>query len=92
MENENYENKSCTKIKYLEQKVKDGLAKRYGNITDAIRTRAEYELKIISDANFASRVLFAFECAKWLKLQDISFAFGYAIGLAPASHLYDWKV
>lgn len=83
MENENYENKSCTKIKYLEQKVKDGLAKRYGNITDAIRTRAEYELKIISDANFTSRVLFAFECAKWLKLQDISF--GYAIGLAPAS-------
>lgn len=83
MENENYENKSCTKIKYLEQKVKDGLAKRYGNITDAIRTRAEYELKIISDANFTSRVLFAFECAKWLKLQDISF--GYAIGIAPSS-------
>lgn len=86
MENEkNYEQDSVSKANYLEHKVKDGLAKRYGNITDAIRTRAEYELKIISDVNFTSQVLFALDCAEWIKMQNISFGFGYAIGLAPAS-------
>ena len=65
---ENYK----TNEEYLKKLAYDGLAKRYGgNITDEIKNRLEYELRVIQQTGFASYFLIVQDFVNWAKQNGI---------------------
>lgn len=65
---ENYKNAD----EYLKKLVYDGLATRYeNNLTDEIKNRLEYELKIINQTGFASYFLIVQDFVNWAKQKGI---------------------
>ncbi len=56
---------------YVRHLVYEGLEKRYGTITDEIRERAEYELKIIFSMGFSGYFLIVWDFISWAKNHDI---------------------
>ena len=85
---------------YITRLTWEGLAKRYPEITDTIRERAEYELGIIIKMGFADYFLIVWDYINWSKLQGIPVGPGrgsgvgsivaYAIGITDVDPLrYD---
>ena len=85
---------------YITRLTWDGLAKRYPEITDTIRERAEYELSIIIKMGFADYFLIVWDYINWSRLQGIPVGPGrgsgvgsivaYAIGITDVDPLrYD---
>ncbi|MDO8496501.1 MAG: DNA polymerase III subunit alpha [bacterium] len=64
---ENYKNAD----EYLEKLAEKGLTARYGSITDDIRQRFDYELRIIQKTGFASYFLIVQDFVNWAKQNGI---------------------
>ena len=60
-----------TAEQYLRQLTLAGLNKRYEQITPAIKTRVEYELKTITDKGYATYFLIVQDFVNWAKRQGI---------------------
>lgn len=60
-----------TQEDYMRYLVYEGLKKRYPEITDQIKERAEYELKIIFGMGFAGYFLIVWDFIEWAKNHDI---------------------
>jgi DNA polymerase III subunit alpha len=56
---------------YLSHLVYDGLEKRYGDITDEIKERADFELKTIDGMGFPGYFLIVWDFIDWAKKNDI---------------------
>jgi DNA polymerase-3 subunit alpha len=56
---------------YLRRLTDDGLAKRYGTVTGAIRERADYELDVIIKMDFTGYFLIVADFINWAKEHDI---------------------
>ena len=85
---------------YLTRLTWEGLPKRYAEITDTIKERAEYELSIIIKMGFADYFLIVWDYINWSRLQGIPVGPGrgsgvgsivaYAIGITDVDPLrYD---
>ena len=68
---------------YLEELVKKGITERYPKITDEIKNRYEYELKIIKQKNFADYFLTVWDYVNYAIENDIPYGIGR--GYAPCS-------
>ncbi len=60
-----------TDSSYLEKLTIQGLKKKFGKITDKIRERMNYELKIIHDKGYDTYFLITQDFVKWAKNHDI---------------------
>ena len=67
---------------YLTQLTWAGLKKRYGEITDAVKKRAEYELGIILGMGFAEYYLIVMDFIRWAKEHGIPVGPGRGSGAA----------
>lgn len=56
---------------YLTKLTWEGLKKRYGEITDAVKKRADYELGIILGMGFAEYYLIVMDFIRWSKEHGI---------------------
>ena len=63
--------KGYDNVSYLKHLVDEGLKKRYKNITDEIKQRAEYELSIIIKMGFADYFLIVWDYIHFAKTHDI---------------------
>lgn len=68
---------------YLEELVKKGITERYPKITDEIKNRYEYELKIIKQKNLADYFLTVWDYVNYAIENDIPYGIGR--GYAPCS-------
>ena len=66
---------------YLTRLTWEGLPKRYAEITDTIRERAEYELGIIIKMGFADYFLIVWDYINWSRLQGIPVGPGRGSGV-----------
>ena len=66
---------------YLTRLTWEGLPKRYAEITDTIRERAEYELSIIIKMGFADYFLIVWDYINWSRLQGIPVGPGRGSGV-----------
>ena len=66
---------------YLTRLTWEGLPKRYAEITDTIRQRAEYELDIIIKMGFADYFLIVWDYINWSRLQGIPVGPGRGSGV-----------
>ncbi|MBE5746637.1 MAG: DNA polymerase III subunit alpha [Clostridiales bacterium] len=66
---------------YLRRLTWEGLPKRYPEITDTIRERAEYELGIIIKMGFADYFLIVWDYINWSRLQGIPVGPGRGSGV-----------
>lgn len=66
---------------YLTRLTWEGLPKRYAEITDTIRKRAEYELGIIIKMGFADYFLIVWDYINWSRLQGIPVGPGRGSGV-----------
>ncbi|MBQ8394057.1 MAG: DNA polymerase III subunit alpha [Clostridia bacterium] len=66
---------------YLTRLTWEGLPKRYSEITDTIRQRAEYELGIIIKMGFADYFLIVWDYINWSRLQGIPVGPGRGSGV-----------
>ncbi|MBQ7913472.1 MAG: DNA polymerase III subunit alpha [Clostridia bacterium] len=66
---------------YLTRLTWEGLPKRYSEITDTIRARAEYELSIIIKMGFADYFLIVWDYINWSRLQGIPVGPGRGSGV-----------
>lgn len=66
---------------YLTRLTWEGLPKRYAEITDTIRERAEYELGIIISMGFADYFLIVWDYINWSRLQGIPVGPGRGSGV-----------
>lgn len=66
---------------YLTRLTWEGLPKRYPEITDTIRQRAEYELGIIIKMGFADYFLIVWDYINWSRLQGIPVGPGRGSGV-----------
>lgn len=66
---------------YLTRLTWEGLPKRYAEITDTIRQRAEYELGIIIKMGFADYFLIVWDYINWSRLQGIPVGPGRGSGV-----------
>ncbi|GHV03775.1 hypothetical protein FACS189485_07730 [Spirochaetia bacterium] len=57
--------------KVLTNLTMEGLEKRYADITDTVRERAQYELETIIKLGFTGPYLIAADCANWAKVRGI---------------------
>jgi DNA polymerase-3 subunit alpha len=57
---------------FLRQQSIDGIGKRYGKMTDALRERMDYELGVIAKMGFSSYFLIVSDFIKWAKQHDIA--------------------
>lgn len=64
---ENYKNAD----EYLKKIVQEGIAQRFPKITDEIKERIEYELKVIGQTGFASYFLIVQDFVNWAKQNGI---------------------
>ena len=67
---------------YLTRLTWDGLKKRYGEITDAVKKRADYELGIILGMGFAEYYLIVMDFIQWSKSRGIPVGPGRGSGAA----------
>lgn len=67
---------------YLTKLTWDGLLRRYGEITDAVKARAEYELKIVLGMGFAEYYLIVMDFIRWAKQRGIPVGPGRGSGAA----------
>ncbi|MFQ5494346.1 MAG: DNA polymerase III subunit alpha, partial [Phycisphaerae bacterium] len=56
---------------YLRQLVYEGAAERYGEISDELRERIDYELEVITGKGFASYFLIVWDCVHFAREQGI---------------------
>ena len=56
---------------YLRQLVEDGARQRYGEITDELQERIDYELGVITSKGFASYFLIVWDCVNYCRQQGI---------------------
>ena len=56
---------------YLEHLVKEGLTKRYGNISDELKKRVRYELEVINKMGFAAYFLITWDFIHYAKTHGI---------------------
>ncbi len=66
---------------YLTRLTWEGLPKRYDPVTEEIRQRAEYELKVIIDMGFADYFLIVWDYINWSRLHDIPVGPGRGSGV-----------
>ena len=66
---------------YLTRLTWEGLPKRYAEITDTIKQRAEYELGIIISMGFADYFLIVWDYINWSRLQGIPVGPGRGSGV-----------
>ncbi len=66
---------------YLTRLTWEGLPKRYAEITDTIRQRAEYELNIIISMGFADYFLIVWDYINWSRLHGIPVGPGRGSGV-----------
>ena len=67
---------------YLTRLTWEGLARRYGEITEAVKKRAEYELGIILGMGFAEYYLIVMDFIQWSKSRGIPVGPGRGSGAA----------
>ncbi len=67
---------------YLTRLTWEGLKRRYGEITDAVKKRADYELGIILGMGFAEYYLIVMDFIQWSKKQGIPVGPGRGSGAA----------
>ena len=67
---------------YLTKLTWDGLKRRYGEITDAVKKRADYELGIILGMGFAEYYLIVMDFIQWSKSRGIPVGPGRGSGAA----------
>lgn len=67
---------------YLTKLTWEGLKRRYGEITDAVKKRAEYELGIILGMGFAEYYLIVMDFIQWSKSKKIPVGPGRGSGAA----------
>ena len=67
---------------YLTKLTWEGLKKRYGEITEAVKKRADYELGIILGMGFAEYYLIVMDFIRWSKEQGIPVGPGRGSGAA----------
>lgn len=67
---------------YLTRLTWEGLKKRYGEITDAVKKRADYELGIILGMGFAEYYLIVMDFIQWSKSRGIPVGPGRGSGAA----------
>ncbi len=60
-----------TAAEYLKTKVDDGLKRRYGKISEEIKTRADYELSVISKREYETYFLVVSDFVNWAKDHEI---------------------
>jgi DNA polymerase-3 subunit alpha len=65
---------------YIRHLVDAGLKKRYGDITNEIKTRAEYELNTIISMGFVGYFLIVWDFINWARQQDIPIGPGRGSG------------
>ena len=70
-----------TSADYITRLTWEGLAKRYPEITDTIKQRAEYELSIIIKMGFADYFLIVWDYINWSRLQGIPVGPGRGSGV-----------
>ena len=70
-----------TSPEYLKRLTWEGLPKRYAEITDTIRERAEYELGIIISMGFADYFLIVWDYINWSRLHGIPVGPGRGSGV-----------
>ncbi len=70
-----------TSPEYLTRLTWEGLPKRYAEITDTIRERAEYELGIIISMGFADYFLIVWDYINWSRLNGIPVGPGRGSGV-----------
>src|SRR5258708_872697 len=63
---------NLTQEQYLEQLIWEGAKKRYGEITQEIKTRIDYELSVIVTKGYATYFLTVGDFVNWAKAQGIS--------------------
>lgn len=66
---------------FLRRLTEEGLPKRYENITEEIRQRAEYELETIIKMGFADYFLIVWDYINWSRLHDIPVGPGRGSGV-----------
>ena len=86
-----------TPAQYLRKLTYEGLNKKYGNITDEIKERAEYELGIVEKLGFVEYFLIVWDFIHWAESQGIPVGPGrgsgvgsivaYAIGITKVNPL-----
>ncbi len=69
---------------YLEQLCREGLERRYGEVTTEVAQRLEYELEVIRKTNFANYFLVVWDLISFAKERGILFG---VRGSAAASHV-----
>lgn len=67
---------------YLRRLTYEGLVKRYGEITDEIKERAEYELKVICGMGYAEYYLIVWDFINWSKEHGIPVGPGRGSGVS----------
>ena len=70
-----------TPAEYLRRMTMEGLVKRYGTVTPAIRERAEYELGVIIDMGFPEYYLIVWDFIHYAKTHDIPVGAGRGSGV-----------
>ena len=70
-----------TPQEYLRKMTMEGLVKRYGTVTDAIRKRAEYELGVVIDMGFAEYYLIVWDFIHYAKTHGIPVGAGRGSGV-----------
>ncbi len=63
--------RTLTDAEYLRKLVYQGAQQRYGEITDELRERIDYELGVISGKGFASYFLIVWDCVNFARQQGI---------------------
>lgn len=71
-----------TPPEYLRKLTADGLVKRYGEVTDRERERAEYELNVIINMGYAEYYLIVWDFINWSKAQGIPVGPGRGSGVS----------
>lgn len=83
---------------YLDYKVREGLKKRYGNVTKELTERADYELGVINKMGFPAYFLITWDFINYAKEHDIPVGPGrgsaagsivaYALGITDIDPIY----
>lgn len=64
--------KGLSAAQYLKKEVEKGLKKRFGEITQDIQERADYELQVITKKGYEAYFLIVADLVNWAKKQGIS--------------------
>lgn len=87
-----------TPAKYIQEKVKEGIKKRYKTITKEINDRIDYELSIILKKGYETYILIVADFVNWAKSKGITVGPGrgsnagsivsYALGISDVDPLF----